>query len=72
MAHIKEMLIGYLRGVDAQGAPAVVSVYQAGRGYRISHGKERHLCHPSVRSIQKVKAEALLAFHVRDAGYEAI
>lgn len=72
MARTKETLIGNLTGVDAHGAPALVRVYKAGRNYRITHDNERHLCHPSVRSIDKVKAEAFLVFHVGDATYEAL
>lgn len=72
MVRTKETLIGHLRGVGVDGAPAVVSVYKAGRDYRIAHGDKRHLCHPSVRSIHKVKAEAFLVFHISKADFEAI
>jgi hypothetical protein len=66
------MLLGHLRGVGADGAPAVVSVYKVGRDYRITHGDARHLCHPSVRSIEKVKSEAFLVFHVGEASFEPV
>lgn len=72
MARTKETLIGNLRGVDASGTPALVRVYKAGRDYRVTHGDSRHLCHPSVRSIDKVKAEAFPVFHVGDATYEGL
>ena len=72
MARTKEVLLGHLRGVGADGAPAVISVYKAGRDYRITHGDARHLCHPSVRSIEKTKAEAFLVFHVGEASFEAV
>jgi hypothetical protein len=72
MARTTETLIGTLLGIDAHGASALVRVYKAGRDYRITHGDKRHLCHPSVRSIDKVKAEAFLVFHVGDATYEAL
>ncbi|MFT4255008.1 MAG: hypothetical protein QM608_21300 [Caulobacter sp.] len=72
MARTKEILLGHLRGVGADDTPAVVSVYKAGRDYRITHGDKRHLCHPSVRGIPKVKAEAMLVFHVSQASFEAL
>jgi hypothetical protein len=72
LARRKETLIGHLRGISADGAPAIVSVYKAGRDYRIAHGDKRHLCHPSVRSIHKVKAETFLVFHISEASFEAI
>jgi hypothetical protein len=72
MARSKASLIGHLHGIGMDGAPAVVSVYKAGREYRISHGDRDHLCHPSVRSIPNVKTEALLVFHVRDGQYTAL
>ncbi len=57
----REPLLGYLRGTYANGSPALVSVYKAGRGYRLSGVGSDHLCHPSVRNIEAVKREA---FHV--------
>ena len=72
MQRTRETMIGNLLGLDAQGTPALVRVFKAGRDYRIACGDKRHLCHPSVRSIDKVKAEAFLVFHVRDATHEAL
>jgi hypothetical protein len=72
LARTKEVLLGHLRGVGADGVPALVSVYKAGRDYRIAHRDARHLCHPSVRSIGKVKSEAFLVFHVGQASFEPV
>lgn len=72
LARRKETLIGHLHGVSSDGVPAVVSVYKAGRDYRIMHDYKRHLCHPSVRSIDKVKAETFLVFHINSTSFEAI
>jgi hypothetical protein len=72
LARSKEVLLGHLRGVGADGGPASVSVYKAGRDYRISHLDNAHLCHPSVRSIAKVKAEAFLVFHVGKTSFEPL
>lgn len=54
------------------GTEAVVSVSKIGRDYRIGCGFKDHLCHPSVRDIEGVRREALLAFDVRDAIYQSI
>jgi hypothetical protein len=72
MARAKARRLGYLRGETADGAPVVVSISKAGRDYRIGCGDRDHLCHPSVRSIEAVKREALLVFHVRNASYEPL
>lgn len=65
------MLLGYLRGGGADGAPALVRVNKAGRRYHITHRDSRRLRHPSVRSIDKVKSEAFLVFHRGQASFEA-
>lgn len=72
MARTKEVLVGSLRRIGPDGAPATVRVYKAGRDYRITHGDARHLCHPSVRSIEKVKSEAFLVFHVGQTKFEPV
>ncbi|WP_156941439.1 hypothetical protein [Mesorhizobium sp. LNJC405B00] len=72
MARSKEKRIGYLRGKMPDGTEAVVSVSKIGRDYRIGCGLKDHLCHPSVRDIEGVRREALLAFDVRDAIYQSI
>ena len=41
-----------------------VWVYKGGRSYWISDGQGEHLCHPSVRSLQDTRKEAVLVFHV--------
>lgn len=72
MARSKEQRLGYLRGETSDGAEAVVSVSKIGRDYRIGYGHRDHLCHPSVRSIEAVKREALLVYHVRNAVFELL
>ena len=60
----KEPLLGFLHGTgDHEGER--VAVYKAGRTYRLSYGDRRHLCHPSVTSIQKAKAETYVVFLVK-------
>ena len=72
MVRAKEQRLGYLRGETGDGVAAVVSVLKRGRDYRIGFGDRDHFCHPSVRSIETVKREALLVFHVRDAVFEPL
>lgn len=72
MARAKEQRLGYLRGETGDGSSAVVSVSKRGRDYRIGFGDRDHLCHPSVRSIEAVKREALLVFHVRNTVFDPL
>lgn len=66
-----EPLIGHFTGT-LNDAPARVAVYKAGRTYRLSYGSEKHLCHPSVRSIDAAKREARLVFSVKVDEYEPL
>jgi hypothetical protein len=65
----RDPLLGYLRGTYPNGSPAVISVYKAGRGYRLSGERADHLCHPSVGSIETVKREAFHVYGI-DAEFE--
>lgn len=67
----KEPLLGFLHGTG-DDAGTRVAVYKAGRTYRITSGDEQHLCHPSVTSIDKVKREAFLVFHVKVDTFERL
>ena len=66
----REPLLGYLRGTYPNGSPAIVSIYKAGRGYRLSGGRSDHLCHPSVRNIEEVKREAFHVYGVDNAVFD--
>lgn len=63
-----EPLIGHFIG-RANDAPIRIAVYKAGRTYRLTHGSEKHLCHPSVRNIDAAMREALLVFNVKVDDY---
>lgn len=67
----KEPLLGFLRGTGDH-ADARVAVYKAGRTYRITYRDERHLCHPSITSIAKVKRETFLVFNVTVDEFEPL
>jgi hypothetical protein len=69
VARPKEILLGHVVGVDPEGASKRVSVYKIGREFRLSDGLRDHLCHPSVRDISKVPAEASLVFRVRQGKF---
>jgi len=68
----KEPLIGYLRGEYANGAEALISVYKAGRTYRLSGPGAPHLCHPSIRDIEEVKREAFHVYGVWRSVFEPV
>jgi hypothetical protein len=67
MARTKRQLLGRLRNEEDE----VVWVYKAGRSYQISHQGREHLCHPSVRSLEGARREAMLVFHVKVPLFEA-
>lgn len=68
----REPLLGYLRGEYANGSPAIVSVYKAGRTYRLDGPGRPHLCHPSVRGIEAVRREAFHVYGIDNSRFEPI
>lgn len=67
----KEPLLGYLIGTgDDVGAR--VAVHKAGRTYRLSYGGRKHLCHPSITSVELCKREAFHVFLVHTEGFEPL
>ncbi len=70
MASGRFQIVGYLRGVDADGSSTTVTVTKKGREYRIGHGFNDHLCHPSIRDIEAVKRETFLVYRIKDTVFE--
>lgn len=68
---MKEQRLGVLVGQSSSGAEAIVTVAKVGKAFRIRWGGREHLCPSSVRDIEAVKHEALLAFEVRNATFVA-
>ena len=66
-----EPLIGYFTGTYNE-APARISVYKAGRTYRLWYGDRKHLGHPSVKTIEDAKREAFLVFSVKVESYSQV
>lgn len=68
MARSKRQLIGKWINDDGD----MVWVYKGGRDFWISYRDSEHLCHPSIRSVNDTKREAMLVFHVSVTSYSAI
>lgn len=64
----KKQLVG--RWVNDDGD--TIWVYKSGRSYWISNGTADHLCHPSIRSLEDTKREALLVFHVQMTAFQPL
>ena len=60
MARSKKQLLGYWTTEDG----GRVWVYKSGRSFWISHDSGEHLCHPSIRSLDDTRREAVLVFSV--------
>ena len=67
----REPLLGYLRGEYPNGAPAIISVYKAGRTYRLD-STGGHLCHPSIRDIEAVKREAFHVYGIDNSHFDPV
>lgn len=65
MARPKKTLLGYWETEDG----GRVWVYKQGRSFWISHGSGEHLCHPSIRSLDDTRREAVLVFSVSPSDF---
>jgi len=68
LARTKRQLIGHLRGLIGT-SPTTLSVYKEGRFFRLTSLTKDYLCHPSVSGVPRLKAEALMVFHLEQAEY---
>lgn len=68
MARSKRQLVGKWTNDEGDA----VWVYKAGRSFWISHGNGEHLCHPSIRSLDDTRREAMLVYHVNVPNFEAL
>lgn len=67
MARSKKQMVGYWLTEDGDR----VWVYKGGRSYWISYSNNEHLCHPSIRSIQDTRREAVIVFHVKPTDFQS-
>lgn len=66
-----ERLIGCLQGEYASGEQTIVSVYKAGRAFRLVGPGSPHVCDPSILTIEEIKREAFRVYGIWHFVFEA-
>ena len=72
MARRRAERLDYLHGTAPDGSTEIVSVSKIGRDSSIGYKQEEHLCHPSVRSIETCKRQALIIVRVHIDRFEPV